>query len=168
MAIDKQYKSDVEAILSHRHDHGADFWTTPDKRLIKGAPFSTLESITYLLELGMAPTEPLLEETTKLIFSTWQEDGRFKLYPKGAVYPCHTINAAATLCKLGYANDIRLQKHFSTYWRLSIEMVDGAAINSVLVVDRKLNFPIHYRPLRRWMHFAIRIILITNPLWTRL
>lgn len=35
MAIEEQYASDVEAILSHRHDNGADLWTTPDKRLIK-------------------------------------------------------------------------------------------------------------------------------------
>ncbi len=29
MAVDKQYESDVEEILSHRHDNGADLWTTP-------------------------------------------------------------------------------------------------------------------------------------------
>ncbi len=44
MAIEKQCASDVEAIISHRHDNGADLWTTPDRRIIKGAPFSTLES----------------------------------------------------------------------------------------------------------------------------
>jgi hypothetical protein len=29
MAIEKQCASDVEAIISHRHDNGADLWTTP-------------------------------------------------------------------------------------------------------------------------------------------
>lgn len=53
MAVDEQYLSDVEAILSHRHNNGADLWTTLDKRLLKGAPFSTSESMSYLLELGM-------------------------------------------------------------------------------------------------------------------
>ena len=48
MAVEKRYASDVELILSHRYDNGADLWTTPDKRLIKGAPFSTLESVMYL------------------------------------------------------------------------------------------------------------------------
>lgn len=76
-AVEKQYESDIEEILSHRLDNGADLWTTPDKRLIKGAPFSTLESIMYLLELGMDPTEPILKEAAELVFSTWQEDGRF-------------------------------------------------------------------------------------------
>ena len=52
---DRRYLPDVQEILSHRHDGGADFWTTPDKRLIKGAPFSALESASYLLELGMDP-----------------------------------------------------------------------------------------------------------------
>ena len=110
MTIDKQYSSDVEAILTRRYDNGADYWTTPDKRLIKGAPFSTLESVYYLLELGMEPTEPLLKECADLIFSTWREDGSFKLYPKGSVYPCHTVNAAAVLCCMGYATDVRLKK----------------------------------------------------------
>ncbi len=112
MAVEKQYASDVEAILSHKHDNGADLWTTPDKRLIKGAPFSTLESVMYLLELGMEPTEALLEEASALIFGAWQEDGRFKLYPQGAVYPCQTIHAANVLCHMGYACDPRVQKTF--------------------------------------------------------
>lgn len=112
MAVEKQYISDVEMILSHKHDNGADLWTTPDKRLLKGAPFSTLESVQYLFELGMEPTEPLLKETAGLILSTWQKDGRFKLYPKGAIYPCHTIHAANALCHMGYVSDARLQITF--------------------------------------------------------
>lgn len=123
MAVAKHYASDVEEILSHRHDNGADLWTTPDKRLIKGAPFSTLESVLYLLELGMEPTEPLLKETAQLIFSTWQEDGRFKLYPQTPVYPCHTANAARVLCHMGYATDRRLQKTFKHL--LDIQYTDG-------------------------------------------
>lgn len=69
MTVEKQYVSDVEVILSHKHDNGDDLWTTPDKRLIKGAPFSTLESVMYLLELGMEPTELILKECAELIFS---------------------------------------------------------------------------------------------------
>ncbi|HHY25385.1 MAG TPA: prenyltransferase [Desulfitobacterium dehalogenans] len=123
MAVERQYASDVEAILSRRHDNGADLWTTSDKRLIKGAPFSTLESVMYLLELGMEPTEPILKETAELIFSTWQEDGRFKLYPQGSVYPCQTINATNVLCHMGYASDARLQKTFQHL--LNIQYTDG-------------------------------------------
>lgn len=123
MAVDKKYSSDVEAILSHRYDNGADYWTTPDKRLIKGSPFSTLESVLYLLELGIDPAEPLLIECADLIFSTWQEDGRFKLYPQGSVYPCHTVHAADVLCRMGYASDARLQKTFEHL--LDIRHTDG-------------------------------------------
>lgn len=112
MAVEERYLPDVEAILSHRHDNGADIWTTPDKRLMKGAPFSTIESAMYLLELGMEPTEPILMDAAALIFGAWREDGRFKLYPKGTVYPCQTIHAANALCHMGYASDIRLQKTF--------------------------------------------------------
>ena len=110
MAIEKQFEADVHAILSHRHDNGADYWATPDKRLIKGAPFSTLECVSYLLELGMEPSDPVLAATAELILSTWKEDGRFRLYPKGAIYPCHTAPAAAALCRLGYAGDSRIQR----------------------------------------------------------
>ena len=123
MAVKKQYASDVEAILSHRHDNGADLWTTPDKRLIKGAPFSTLESVMYLLELGMEPTEPLLKETADLIFGVWQEDGRFKLYLQGPVYPCQTIHAANVLCHMGYVSDARLQKTLQHLF--DIQYTDG-------------------------------------------
>lgn len=123
MAIDKRYSSDVEAILSHRYDNGADYWTTPDKRLIKGSPFSTLDCVQYLLELGMEPSEHLLKECTDLIFTAWKEDGSFKLYPRGSVYPCHTAHAAEVLCSMGYASDVKLQKTFENL--LNIQYTDG-------------------------------------------
>ncbi len=123
MDLGTQYAADIDTILSHRHDNGADLWATPDKRLIKGAPFSTLESALYLLELGMEPTEPLLKETAAFIFSTWQEDGRFRVYPQGSIYPCHTARAAETLCCMGYASDSRLQKTFRHL--LDIQYLDG-------------------------------------------
>jgi len=123
MAVDERNSSDIEAILSHRYDNGADLWNTPDKRLLKGSPFSTLESVLILLELGMESTDPLLQEAAELIFSAWREDGRFKLSPQGAIYPCHTVHAAEVLCRMGYANDVRLQKTFEHL--LDIQHTDG-------------------------------------------
>lgn len=123
MAVEKQYLSDVETILSHRHDNGADLWATPDKRLLKGSPFSTFDSVLYLLELGMSTNEPILKDATDLIFSTWQEDGRFKIYPKGGIYPCQTAIAANVLCHMGYAFDTRLQKTFQHF--LGTQYDDG-------------------------------------------
>lgn len=118
-----QYQSDYEAILSHRHDNGADYWTTPDKRLIKGSPFSTTECVRYLLELGMEHTDPILMACADLVFSTWREDGSFKLYPQGSVYPCHTVNAAELLCQMGYVQDERIQKTFQHL--LETQYTDG-------------------------------------------
>lgn len=112
MAVNPEYLTDVEEILSHRYDQGGDLWTTPDKRIIKGAPFSTLECMQYLAELGMEPDEPILKEAAGLFFEAWQADGRFKVYPKGQVFPCQTVHAANGLCKLGYAGDKRLQTTF--------------------------------------------------------
>jgi hypothetical protein len=119
----KIYQSDIEAILSHQFDQGASLWTTTDRRLIKGSPFSILESVSYLLELGVKPAEPVIQEATKLIFNAWQEDGRFKVYPKGTIYPCQTIMTANTLCKLGYGEDERLQKTFE--YLLETQYKDG-------------------------------------------
>ncbi len=123
MAVEERYKADVDAILSRRYDNGADYWTTLDKRLIKGSPFSMLECIMYLLELGMEPTEPLLEECAGIIFSAWREDGSFKVYPQGSVYPCHTANAVRVLCHMGYASDVRMQKTFQ--YLLHTQYTDG-------------------------------------------
>lgn len=123
MAVEKQYRSDMEAIMSRRYDNGADLWTTPDKRLLKGSPFSLLDSVFNLLELGMTSDEPIMANAADLIFSTWQEDGRFKLYPKGSIYPCQTAIAANVLCYMGYAFDVRLQKTFQHF--LDTQYADG-------------------------------------------
>ncbi len=121
--MQEQYQADINAILSKRHGNGADYWTTPDKRLIKGSPFNTLACAYMLAELGMNPSEPVLQETASLILSTWRDDGRFKLSPDGGIYPCQTINAARTLCYLGYALDPRLQKTFEHL--LETQYTDG-------------------------------------------
>lgn len=123
MAIEEQYASDVKAILSHRYDQGSDYWTTPDKRLMKGSPFTILDCVLYLLELGMEPTESILQETAELILSTWQDDGRFKVYPQGGIYPCHTAHVAEVLCYLGYASDTRMIKTFQ--YLLDTQYSDG-------------------------------------------
>ncbi len=123
MMAEDQYLSDVEAILSHRHDNGADLWATPDRRLLKGSPFSTFESVLYLLELGVSPEEPVMKAAADLIFSVWQDNGRFRIYPKGSIYPCQTAIAAKVLCYMGYASDDRLQKTFRHF--LDTQYKDG-------------------------------------------
>lgn len=123
MAVEQEFESDVEVILSHRYDQGGDLWTTPDKRLFKGGPFSALESALFLLELGMDPAEPLLQEVADLFWSVWQEDGRFKVYPQGAIYPCQTAIVADLLCRMGYAADCRMEKTFQHL--LAIQHTDG-------------------------------------------
>lgn len=123
MAEANPYQSDLEAILSKRYDNGWDYWTTPDRRLTKGSPFSTLDCTLMLLELGMDQRHPLLNEIANLILAAWREDGRFRLSPQGAIYPCHTIHAAGTLCHLGYASDSRMEKTFDHL--LEIQHSDG-------------------------------------------
>ena len=123
MPVLPQYQKDVEAILARRYDNGADYWATPDSKLLKGSPFTTLHCAYMLSELGMNRSESVLQETSDLIFRSWREDGRFKVSPQGGIYPCHTVNAARTLCHLGYASDPRLQKTFEHL--LGIQHSDG-------------------------------------------
>jgi hypothetical protein len=112
MAVAPRYQPDVDTIMATRRDNGADFWATPDRRLSKGGPFSTVEAPALLIELGVDPAGDLLRGAAELLLSTWREDGRFRLSPSGAIYPCHTINAARVLSLLGYASDDRLRHTF--------------------------------------------------------
>ena len=109
--------------MAKRYDNGGDLWATADKRLGKGSLFSTLQCVLMLSELGMDTSEPILNEATELIISAWREDGRLRLAPKGAIYPCHTAWTARTLCRLGYATDNRLKRTFAHL--LEIQHDDG-------------------------------------------
>lgn len=123
MAIEARYQADAEVIISHRYDGGADYWTTPDSRLLKGSPFSAYTSALMLLELGMEPTDPLLQKVAGLFFAAWKEDGRFRVYPNGTSLPCHTAAGASLLCQLGYQQDDRLQQTFRYF--LKTQYTDG-------------------------------------------
>jgi hypothetical protein len=120
--LTKQYESDIEAIIARRYDNGADLWATPDKRIGKGGPFSTLGSALMLAELGLTAT-PIMKDTAELILSLWREDGRFQIAPKGAIYPCHTAGTARVLCHMEHTADNRLKKTFDHL--LKIQHDDG-------------------------------------------
>jgi hypothetical protein len=120
--LTKQYESDIEAIIAKRYDNGADLWATPDKRICKGSPFSTIGSALMLTELGLTAT-PIMKDTAELIISLWREDGRFQIAPKGTIYPCHTAGIARVLCRLEYTSDSRLKKTFDHL--LKIQHNDG-------------------------------------------
>lgn len=64
-----------------------------------------------------------MKETANLIFSVWKEDGRFKIYPNGGIYPCQTAEAARTLCHMGYGSDKRLETTFRYF--LDSQYSDG-------------------------------------------
>ncbi len=107
--------TDLESVLARRHDNGADYWATPDGRLGVGAPFSTLESLLILHELGVPATHEAVEGALELVLDAWREDGRFRTAPRGAIYPCHTAWAARVLCRFGFADDPRLQATFEHF-----------------------------------------------------
>jgi len=123
MLTNSKYQADIDEILSHRHDLGADYWTTPDNRLLKGSPFSAYDSALMLLDLGMQPSDPILKTVCGMFFNIWRQDGRFKVYPKGGILPCHTAYVASFLCNMGYQSDERIQKTFQYF--LDTPYTDG-------------------------------------------
>ncbi|QSX09613.1 prenyltransferase [Alkalibacter rhizosphaerae] len=104
--------------MEKRFDLGWDYWTTPDKRLTKGGVFSAIGSTLMLLELSVDRESDLMKELSELFFSCQREDGRFKLSPNGAIYPCHTIYATNALCHLGQGSDERLRKTYEHLFQI--------------------------------------------------
>jgi hypothetical protein len=121
MAVPRQYRADVDAILAKRRDNGGDFWATSDGRWGKGSPFSTFDCVLTLTELGMSRSDPALKGAAAQLLAAWRDDGRFRPAPKGAIHPCHTANAARALCRLGYARDKRLRKTFEHLFEVQHE-----------------------------------------------
>jgi hypothetical protein len=111
--IRSKYIADVETMLARRHDNGGDYWASADGRLAVGSPFSTLSSLLILHELRVPRTHEAVKGGLRLILEAWREDGRFRLAPGGALYPCGTADAARVLCRFGYARDRRLQQTFT-------------------------------------------------------
>lgn len=104
MNVRNPWQEDIDAVLAHRRDNGADDFATPDGRLLKGAPFTALESAMYLLELGVPPEHEVLQSIAGRIISGCREDGRIRIAPTGAIYPCQTALALNVLCHMGYDN----------------------------------------------------------------
>ena len=119
----RKYQADVDAILARRHDNGADFWATSDGRLAVGDPFSTLTSLVVLHELKVPRTHEAVHGALDLVRGAWRADGRFRLAPGGAIYPCATAAAARALCRFGHARDARMPRTLAHF--LDTQHEDG-------------------------------------------
>jgi len=112
MNLKERYKDDIAIIMDRINHNGGELWATKDKKICKGSPYSTRDVAIMLSELGFSQKDIIIQDIASLIFSSWRPDGRFKISPTGAIYPCHTIGMARVLCYLGYAADHRIQKTF--------------------------------------------------------
>lgn len=92
---------DIELVLSHRHDNGADFWSTADSRIYVGNPFSTISSLGIRYELGVSQSHEAVQGGLQLIPGAARDDGRIRTAPKAPMYPCYTAEAARVLCRFG-------------------------------------------------------------------
>ncbi len=104
------YKKDVRAILAKRRDNGGDYWSGQDGQVGVGSPLSTVQCVCVLTDLGVDSSSQAIRGACDLILGCWRADGRFRISPSGAIYPCHTAGAAKALCRAGYAKDERLQR----------------------------------------------------------
>jgi hypothetical protein len=136
MAVAKAYQQDVEAILAKQHDQGGHFWATADGRWGKGSPFSTLDCVLMLTDVGVTRTHPAMKGAAKELFRGWTEDGRIRPAPKATTYPCHTADAARALGRLGFARDRRLtvtyehlldKQHTDGGWRCNVVKLGKSA-----------------------------------------
>lgn len=101
--------TDLEKLLATRHYNGADFWATPDRRLGIEKPISTLSALMIMSELKAPKSHEALQGAAELILNAIRDDGRVRISPKGAIYPCQTAFAAAALARNGYAADERVK-----------------------------------------------------------
>lgn len=99
---------DFEYLLSTRHDNGADFWATPEGKIGVGGPFGTMAALTIMSELDIPNTHEAVAGAASLVIEAICDDGRVRVAPKGAIYPCHTAAAAAALCRNGFAQHPRV------------------------------------------------------------
>ncbi len=101
--------TDLDKLLSTRHDNGADFWATSDGQLGIERPVSTLTALMVMSELNVEKTHEALQGAAQLFLNAIREDGQIRTSPKGTIYPCHMAHAAAALCRNGFADDLRVK-----------------------------------------------------------
>jgi hypothetical protein len=62
-----KHATGLARILATRHANGADHWETPDGRIGVGSPFSTLESLLILSELGVPRSHESVKGAAKRV-----------------------------------------------------------------------------------------------------
>ena len=105
-----KYQSDIDAVLAKRYANGGDYWASGDGRLAVGSPFSTLESLQILFELGLNADHEAVAGALDLLIASGRDDGRYQLAPSGTLYPCYTSNTARVLCRFGFIEHNQVKK----------------------------------------------------------
>lgn len=108
-----EHTADLERLLAKRQANDADFWATPDGKVGVGEPYSAITALLILHELGVDAEHEAAAGALEALWANWRpEDGRIRVGPSGAIYPCHTANIARVLCRFGYAANERMQATF--------------------------------------------------------
>lgn len=110
MDVELIYQEKLDRLLAVRHSNGADYWSTPDKKLGIDKPISTLTAMLIMSELRIPTSHEALQGASGLIRGAVREDGRVRIAPKGSMFPCHTALAAAVLCRNGFSKTVEAQR----------------------------------------------------------
>ena len=168
MDITEKYRSDIEEILSHRHDNGADYWATPDRRLLKGAPFTTLESVLYLLELGMPSEDEVLKGAASLILMRGGRTAGLKFRPPAGFTHARQPWPPMSCAAWGTEATNVFRRHSHTFSIHRSQTAAGNAGNTALVTAKRPNIPHPIRPWWRWTCSGTPRILAMMPGWKKL
>ena len=76
------HQSDIDRILSHRHDNDGDYWATDDGKIYVGNPSSTIGALGMLHELGIDPAHEAVQGGIELLLAAARDDGRIRIGPK--------------------------------------------------------------------------------------
>lgn len=172
--MEDAYKPNIETILEHRHDNGGDYWATPDNRIYKGNPFSTIGSLGMLHELGIDANHEAIQGALRLILKAIRDDGRIRVAPKAPLYPCYTAEAARMLCRFGLSDSDEIQpviayflanSHETGGWRCSFSKfgkgpeTENANPGATLYVLDVLRFYPEYRQGNDIVDAAVEFLL---------
>ncbi len=127
--------------MSHRYDLGADYWTTPDKRLLRARRSRLIAAPCCCWSWAWSRTEIYWGKLRSFFSAHGGRTGALAV-SKGAMYPCQTAEAAYLLCRMGHAEDGRIQKRCATFWIHSIRTGDGGATSFHSGGGRKQSIPI--------------------------
>lgn len=116
--------STIYEILKRQNDNGGQFWSREDGDIHAPFGFSTIDTLFVLGEVGYSVNDSTqITNAIDFILSYQTPEGCFKYSLKSSKLPCMTARIIAGMGRLGYKNDLRIEKSYQ--WMLNTQWDDG-------------------------------------------